>query len=79
MGPVTHYDLVIIGTGSGNSILDQRFAGWRVAIVVDMTVYGTRIHLLQIVGIVLICGASLANSLGTAQRAGRAVSAGRSA
>jgi mycothione reductase len=33
MGPVTHYDLVIIGTGSGNSILDQRFAGWRVAIV----------------------------------------------
>jgi mycothione reductase len=33
MGPVTHYDLVIIGTGSGNSILDRRFAGWRVAIV----------------------------------------------
>ncbi|MGW4208816.1 DMT family transporter [Lentzea sp. NPDC004789] len=50
-----------------------------VAIVVDMTVYGTRIHPLQIAGIVLICGASLANSLGTAQRAGRAVSAGRSA
>jgi mycothione reductase len=33
MGPVTHYDLVIIGTGSGNSILDRRFADWRVAIV----------------------------------------------
>jgi len=33
MGPVTHYDLVIIGTGSGNSILDKRFADWRVAIV----------------------------------------------
>jgi mycothione reductase len=30
---VTHYDLVIIGTGSGNSILDQRFAKQRVAIV----------------------------------------------
>ncbi len=28
-----HYDLVIIGTGSGNSILDSRFADWRVAIV----------------------------------------------
>ncbi|MGH3762375.1 mycothione reductase [Actinophytocola sp.] len=28
-----HFDLVIIGTGSGNSILDERFAGWRVAIV----------------------------------------------
>ncbi|HEV7648078.1 MAG TPA: mycothione reductase [Actinophytocola sp.] len=30
---MTHFDLVIIGTGSGNSILDGRFAGWRVAIV----------------------------------------------
>ncbi|OLF08477.1 mycothione reductase [Actinophytocola xinjiangensis] len=30
---MTHFDLVIIGTGSGNSILDKRFAGWRVAIV----------------------------------------------
>jgi mycothione reductase len=33
MGPVTHYDLVIIGTGSGNMIVTRRFAGWRVAIV----------------------------------------------
>src|ERR1700741_1271749 len=32
-GHVKHFDLVIIGTGSGNSILDERFAGWRVAIV----------------------------------------------
>ncbi|GAA4829332.1 mycothione reductase [Saccharopolyspora rosea] len=28
-----HFDLVIIGSGSGNSILDERFADWRVAIV----------------------------------------------
>jgi mycothione reductase len=28
-----HFDLVIIGTGSGNSILGEEFAGWRVAIV----------------------------------------------
>jgi mycothione reductase len=28
-----HYDLVIIGTGSGNSIIGSEFAGWRVAIV----------------------------------------------
>ncbi|MBB3661349.1 MULTISPECIES: mycothione reductase [Prauserella salsuginis group] len=28
-----HYDIVIIGTGSGNSILDQRFADRKVAIV----------------------------------------------
>src|SRR4051794_6409776 len=32
-GYVTHFDLVIVGTGSGNSVLDERFAGWRVAIV----------------------------------------------
>ncbi|WP_285506378.1 mycothione reductase [Actinokineospora sp. NBRC 105648] len=30
---MAHYDLVIIGTGSGNSILDPRFADLRVAIV----------------------------------------------
>jgi mycothione reductase len=32
-GRVAHFDLVIIGTGSGNSIIDERFADWRVAIV----------------------------------------------
>ena len=33
MTNVRHFDLVIIGTGSGNSILDERFATWDVAIV----------------------------------------------
>ncbi|WP_211765789.1 mycothione reductase [Kutzneria sp. CA-103260] len=28
-----HFDLVVIGTGSGNSIVDERFADWDVAIV----------------------------------------------
>ena len=32
-GRVTHYDLAVIGTGSGNSIVDHRFAGRRVAIL----------------------------------------------
>ncbi|GAA1991711.1 mycothione reductase [Amycolatopsis minnesotensis] len=32
-GEAIHYDLVIIGTGSGNSVLDGRFAGWKTAIV----------------------------------------------
>ncbi len=32
-GPVTHYDLAVIGTGSGNSIVDRRFADKRVAIL----------------------------------------------
>lgn len=36
-----HYDLVIIGTGSGNSVLDSRFAGWRTALVEKGTFGGT--------------------------------------
>lgn len=36
-----HYDLVIIGTGSGNSILDQRFADWKVAVVEEGVFGGT--------------------------------------
>ena len=35
----TPYDLVIIGTGSANSILDERFADWRVAII-ERDVFG---------------------------------------
>jgi mycothione reductase len=32
MTNMTHFDIAIIGTGSGNSILDERYAGKRVAI-----------------------------------------------
>ncbi|WP_173142442.1 mycothione reductase [Kibdelosporangium persicum] len=35
------FDLVIIGTGSGNSILDPRFKDWRVAVVEKGTFGGT--------------------------------------
>jgi len=38
---VTHYDLAVIGTGSGNSIVDRRFADWRVAILEDNIFGGT--------------------------------------
>ncbi len=36
-----HYDLALIGTGSGNSIVDERFADWRVAIIEDNLFGGT--------------------------------------
>ncbi|WP_199550330.1 mycothione reductase [Streptomyces sp. N35] len=36
-----HYDLVIVGAGSGNSILDPRFADWNTAIVEKGTFGGT--------------------------------------
>jgi mycothione reductase len=38
---VRHFDLVIIGTGSGNSIPDDRFADWDIAIVEKGTFGGT--------------------------------------
>jgi mycothione reductase len=38
---VRNFDLVIIGTGSGNSVLDPRFAGWDVAVVEKGTFGGT--------------------------------------
>jgi mycothione reductase len=41
MDHVTHYDLAVIGTGSGNSIVDRRFADWRVAILEDNIFGGT--------------------------------------
>ena len=37
----THFDLAVIGTGSGNSIVDERFAGKRVAILEKGTFGGT--------------------------------------
>ena len=41
MGPVTHYDLAVIGTGSGNTIVDHRFSDWRVAVVEEAKFGGT--------------------------------------
>jgi mycothione reductase len=38
---VTHYDLVIVGTGSGNTIVNRRFADRKVAIVERGTFGGT--------------------------------------
>ncbi|MET9274306.1 mycothione reductase [Kribbella sp. NPDC003557] len=38
---MTHYDLAIIGTGSGNTIVNRRFADWKVAIVERGTFGGT--------------------------------------
>lgn len=41
MGLVTSYDLAVIGTGSGNSVVDERFADWRVAILEENVFGGT--------------------------------------
>jgi len=38
---VTHYDLAMIGTGSGNTVVTKRLRNWRVAILEDSTFGGT--------------------------------------
>ncbi|GLZ31264.1 mycothione reductase [Lentzea sp. NBRC 105346] len=40
-----HFDLVIIGTGSGNSIPDERFAHWNIAIVEKGVFGGTCLNM----------------------------------
>ena len=36
---MAHFDLAVIGSGSGNSIADQRFAHWQVALIDDLRVH----------------------------------------
>ena len=38
---MTHYDLAVIGTGSGNTIVTKRFKEWRVAIIEEGVFGGT--------------------------------------
>ena len=38
---MTHYDLAVIGTGSGNTIVTKKFADWRVAILEENLFGGT--------------------------------------
>ncbi len=41
---MTHYDLAVIGTGSGNTIVTKKFADWKVAIIEDGIFGGTCIN-----------------------------------
>lgn len=41
MDRVTHYDLAVIGSGSGNTIIDRAFADWRVALLEEGVFGGT--------------------------------------
>ncbi len=38
---MAHFDLVVIGTGSGNTVVDERFSHWSVAVVERRTFGGT--------------------------------------
>ena len=70
MGLVTHYDLAVIGTGSGNSIVDDAFADWRVAILEDNLFGGTCLNVGCIPTKMFVHPADLARSAQHAPRLG---------
>ncbi|SFA89093.1 mycothione reductase [Amycolatopsis marina] len=65
-----HYDLVIVGTGSGNSILDHRFADWKTAIVEKGVFGGTCLNVGCIPTKMFVHTADLAASPAAAVRLG---------
>lgn len=67
---MTHFDLVIVGSGSGNSILDRRFADWRVAIVEKGVFGGTCLNVGCIPTKMFVHTADLAAAPGAGARLG---------
>jgi mycothione reductase len=65
-----HFDLAIVGTGSGNSILDKRFAGWNVALIERGRFGGTCLNVGCIPTKMLVHTADLARVPGAAARLG---------
>lgn len=65
-----HYDLVIVGTGSGNSILDPRFADWKTAIVEKGVFGGTCLNVGCIPTKMFVHTADLAATPSTSSRFG---------
>jgi len=65
-----HYDLAIIGTGSGNSIVDERFADREVAILEKGTFGGTCLNVGCIPTKMFVYPADLAQAASTATRLG---------
>ncbi|WP_199439070.1 mycothione reductase [Umezawaea beigongshangensis] len=65
-----HFDLVIIGTGSGNSILDERFAGWKVAMVEKGVFGGTCLNVGCIPTKMFVHAADLASTPAASARLG---------
>jgi len=64
------YDLAIIGTGSGNSILDERYARKRVAICEQGTFGGTCLNVGCIPTKMFVYAAEVAETIRTAARYG---------
>ena len=67
---VSHHDLVIVGAGSGNTILDERFESWDVAIVEEAKFGGTCLNHGCIPTKMLVSPADLVESIRHADRLG---------
>jgi mycothione reductase len=67
---VSHFDIAIIGTGSGNSILDERFADKRVAICEQGVFGGTCLNVGCIPTKMFVYSAEVAQTIGDASRFG---------
>lgn len=70
VAPVKKYDLIIIGSGSGNSLLTPDFDGWNVAIVERDAFGGTCLNRGCIPSKMFIYPASIVETLRTASRIG---------
>ncbi|MFD4366565.1 mycothione reductase [Rhodococcus sp. NPDC058521] len=60
---MTHYDLAIIGTGSGNSLPDERFADKKIAILEEGTFGGTCLNVGCIPTKMFVYAAEVANAI----------------
>lgn len=67
---MTHYDLAIIGSGSGNSLPDERFDGKKIAILEEGTFGGTCLNVGCIPTKMFVYAAEVANTVSHAEKFG---------
>jgi mycothione reductase len=67
---MTHFDLAIIGSGSGNSVLSPELDGWRVAIIEDGIFGGTCLNVGCIPTKMFVYAADVADTVRRASRYG---------
>ncbi|MGC0363562.1 mycothione reductase [Rhodococcus sp. 27YEA15] len=67
---MTHFDLAIIGSGSGNSLPDERFDGKKIAILEEGTFGGTCLNVGCIPTKMFVYAAEVARSVTTAKKYG---------
>ena len=67
---MTHYDLAIIGSGSGNSLIGPDFADWQIAIIEESTFGGTCLNVGCIPTKMYVYPADIAEAIKEASRLG---------